>query len=53
MEFVQVMWLCEDKLKGKTAYFPLPSTSQKRRVLKLPILAGIGAKKDEGAKKEV
>ena len=23
------MWLCEDKLKGKTAHFRLPSGSQK------------------------
>ena len=24
------MWLCKDKLKGKTAHFRLPSASQKR-----------------------
>ena len=27
------MWLCEDKLKGKTAHFRLPSASQKRACL--------------------
>ena len=28
------MWLCEDKAKGKTARFQLPSASQKRACLK-------------------
>ena len=27
------MWLCEDKLKGKTAHFRLPSVSQKHACL--------------------
>ena len=27
------MWLCEDKLKEKTAHFRLPSASQKRACL--------------------
>ena len=27
------MWLCEDKLKDKTAHFRLPSASQKRASL--------------------
>ena len=27
------MWLCEDKFKGKTAHFRLPSASQKRACL--------------------
>ena len=27
------MWLCEDKLKGKTAHFQCPSASQKRAFL--------------------
>ena len=28
------MWLCEDKLKGKTAHFRLPSASQKHACFK-------------------
>ena len=32
------MWFCEDKAKGKTARFRLPSASgSKTRVLKVPI----------------
>ena len=32
------MWLCEDKLKGKTAHFRLPSASQKLKLeLKLKL----------------
>ena len=31
------MWLCEDKLKGKTAHFRLPSACQKRACLSMRI----------------
>ena len=39
------MWLCEDKLKGKTAHFWLPSAAQKRRrrVLKFPNILALDA----------
>ena len=30
------MWFCKNRLKGKTAHFWLPSTSQKRACSKLP-----------------
>lgn len=30
------MWLCEDKLNGKTVHFQFPSKSQKRHLLKAP-----------------
>ena len=35
--FAMQMQSCEDKLKGKTAHFRLPSASQKRACLSSPI----------------
>ena len=36
------MWLCEDKLKRKTAHFRLPSASQTRACLGSLIFSGHG-----------
>ena len=40
------MWLCEDKLKGKTAHFQLPSVL-KSRVLKFSISSPLNVTKTE------
>ena len=34
------MWLCENRLKGKTAHFRLPSASQKRACLSSLLIGG-------------
>ena len=43
------MWLCEDKLIGKTAHLPLPSASQQRACLSSLIsIRSLGSQDDNG-----